>query len=84
MSESGKRKGTEVIYVVLFLQIVILAYLWYLSDELIPLKVESRMTYEYVLGFLARYCAEHQDYGESVFPKTWKIIKEQESENEQH
>lgn len=67
------------IFVVALLLIVILAFLWYISDELISIKVNSEMTYEYVLGFLSRFCAENPDYGKSVFPKTWeKIHKERE------
>ncbi len=67
------------IIVVALLQIVILGVLWQISDELISLKVESSKIYEYLLGFFARYCAEHPDYGKSVFPKTWeKIQKEME------
>lgn len=63
------------IFIVIILQIIILALLWYIGDELIPLKVESRMIYEYTLGFLSRYCAEHPDYGKSVFSKTWEEIQ---------
>lgn len=63
------------IYIVLFFQIVILALLWYICDELIPLKIESKMMYKYLLGFFSRYCAEHPDYGESVFPETWEKIQ---------
>ena len=67
------------IFVIALLQIVILGVLWHISDELISLKVESSMIYEYLLGFFARYCAEHPDYGKAVFPKTWeKIQKEME------
>jgi len=62
------------IFVIALLQIVMLGLLWYISDELIPLKVELRMIYEYTLGFLSRYCAEHPDYGKSVFPETWEEI----------
>ena len=68
-------KEAEMIYIVLFFQIVILAWLWYIEDELIPLKVETRETYKLVVGFLAKYCAEHEDYGESVFEETWKKIQ---------
>ena len=67
------------IIVVILLQIVILGWLFYISDEFITLKVQSEMTYEYILGFLSRYCAKNPDYGKSVFPDTWeKIQKERE------
>ena len=65
------------IIVVILLQIVILGLLFYISDEFITLKVQSRMTYEYVLGFLSRYCAENPDYGKSVFPDTWEKIQKE-------
>lgn len=75
------------IYVVLFFQIVILvfqivilAYMWHVDYDLIPLKIENKMMYKYILGFLSRYCAEHQDYGEFVFPETWKKIEEEKNE----
>ena len=63
------------IFIVIILQIVILALLWLIGDELIPLKVESRLIYEYILRFLSRYCAEHPDYGKSVFPKAWEEMQ---------
>lgn len=65
------------IIVVILLQIVILGWLFYISAELIPLEVQSRMTYEYVLGFLSRYCAENPDYVKSVFPETWEKIQKE-------
>lgn len=63
------------IFIVIILQIVILAFLLYIENEFIPLKIESKMTYEYTLRFLSRYCAEHPDYIKSVFPKTWEEIQ---------
>ena len=69
------QEGAEMIYVVLFFQIIILVYIWHVDYDLIPLKIQNKMMYEYILGFLSRYCAEHQDYGESVFPETWKKIR---------
>lgn len=63
------------IFIVILLQIVILSMLWYISDYLIPIRANSKMTYEYILGFLTRFCAENPDYGKSVFPETWEKIQ---------
>ena len=73
------------IYVVFMIQIVTLiffiAFGIAISDEQTQIKVETNMTWKYALGFLSRYCAEHPDYGKSVFPETWEKIQE-EKENE--
>ncbi len=62
--------------------IAIIATLWYISDEISTISVETRILWERQTNFLAYYCSEKYVNGNkqamfSIFP----YMKEEENEN---